>query len=115
MNWNNFRKIHLQKFGPTPISIVSKRYHDYKKSLTFIEIYSKPTCPYCVKAKQLLKKLKLNYKEYDVNIPKYRKEMIIKTNNAKTVPQIFIKGRLIGGYDNLYALYASGKLNKLIK
>jgi len=115
MNWHEFRKHHFEKFGPTPLYIVSQRYQNYKKSLVFIEIYSKPTCPYCIKAKQLLKKLKLKYKEYDVNISKYKKEMILRTNNAKTVPQIFIKGHLIGGYDNLYVLYNQGRLNKLIK
>lgn len=112
MNWHEFRKYHLEKYGPTPLDIVSKRYKNYKKSLVVVEIYSKPTCPYCVKAKQLLKKLKLNYKEYDINISQYRKDMAIRTHNAKTVPQIFIKGQLIGGYDNLYTLYKKGKLIK---
>lgn len=114
MNWHEFRKDHFLQYGPTPLHIIAKRYQDYKKKQILVTIYSKPTCPYCVKAKKLLKKLKLNYKEYNVNIPKYKKEMMIRTNNAKTVPQIFINNYLIGGYDNLYALYKSNKLKMMI-
>ena len=83
MNWHEFRKYHLQKYGPTPLHIIVERYKIYKKSLLNIEIYSKPSCPYCVKAKLLLKKYKLPYKEYDVNITQYKNEMLKRTNIYK--------------------------------
>jgi glutaredoxin 3 len=114
MNWHEFRKYHVQKYGPTPLPIIVERYKQYKKKLLNIEIYSKPTCPFCVKAKKLLKRYKLPFHEYDVNIPKYRHDMIKRTNNAKTVPQIFINSKLIGGYDHLFKLEQKGYLKKLL-
>jgi glutaredoxin len=105
MNWHEFRRYHLQKYGPAPLSVVSKRYQEYKKSLMKIEIYSKPTCPYCVKAKRLLTKHGYKYKEYDVNNSKYLRDMNKRTNFAKTVPQIFINNTLVGGYDQLKKLF----------
>jgi glutaredoxin 3 len=65
-----------------------------------VEIYSKSTCPYCVKAKALLTKNGLRYKEYEENTDAIRQEMI-RRSGRKTVPQIFINGKHIGGYDDL--------------
>lgn len=113
MNWNEFRTYHFAKYGPTPLHIIVERYRLYKKTSLTIEMYSKPSCPFCVKAKLLLKKYQLPYQEYDVNRTKYRNDMMKRTNNAKTVPQIFINNRVIGGYDNLLKLEKKGVLKKL--
>jgi ribonucleoside-diphosphate reductase alpha chain len=69
-----------------------------------IIIYTKPTCKYCVQAKQLLKSKNMKFIEYNIENPDYKIEMDRKTNGAKTVPQIFMDGELIGGFDALNKL-----------
>lgn len=78
-------------------------------------IYTTPVCPYCVRAKQLLKKKGLSFREIDVsNDPKTR-EYLIETTGQRTVPQIFIHGKSIGGCDDMYALDRQGKLDELLE
>ena len=82
-----------------------------------IEIYTSQTCPYCIKAKKLLKSLGLDYKETDVTDS--FEEMsadIQKRFNKKimTIPQIIINDKYIGGFDDLNALYKSGELNEYL-
>ncbi len=80
-----------------------------------IEIYTSAQCPYCVRAKSLLAKKGLSFKEYNVSDePKLREEMTTRTNGKKTVPQIFINGNSIGGSDDLAALERDGKLDALL-
>jgi len=81
-----------------------------------IIIYTTPVCPYCVKAKDLLKRKGYsNYKEIDITKnTSSMKEMLEKSGGRKTVPQIFINGTHIGGCDDLYALEAEGKLDKVL-
>lgn len=80
-----------------------------------IEIYSKDHCPYCVKAKQLFKMKKQDYTEIDIGTePQKREEMLVRVPNARTVPQIFIDDRHIGGFDDLDALNKKGELDKLL-
>lgn len=80
-----------------------------------IEIYTKATCPYCRRAKELFTRRQVLYQEIpidgDVDL---RKEMI-KRSGRITVPQIFINGKHIGGCDDLNALDARGDLVPLIK
>ncbi len=77
-----------------------------------IEIYSGGFCPYCMRAKSLLKQRKLQFTEYDVQAePEKRTEMIERTKGARTIPQIFINGRHVGGCDELYALDRKGELD----
>lgn len=76
-----------------------------KQLLERVVIYTKPTCKYCVQAKELLKAQNLKYIEYNIEEPQRKIEFDRVTNNAKTVPQIFIDGELIGGYTELYGLY----------
>ncbi len=80
-----------------------------------VEIYTAMMCGYCHEAKALLAKKKVEFKEIHVGFhPKARAEMIQRTNGCRTVPQIFINDRHIGGYDDLYALDSAGKLDKLL-
>ncbi len=82
-----------------------------------IEIYYKPTCPFCQRAKALFDSKSVAIDNY-VNImlkPKKRTEMIERSGGRQTVPQIFINGQHIGGCDDLYALEAQGKLDELLK
>jgi glutaredoxin 3 len=80
-----------------------------------IEIYTSPFCPYCWRAKRLLKDKGLAFSEIDVLLhPGRRAEMTKKAEGRTSVPQIFIDGRGIGGSDELAALEASGELDRLL-
>jgi glutaredoxin 3 len=80
-----------------------------------ITIYTTPICPYCVRAKSLLKKKGAEYEEIDVFMDaRARTEMEEKTGGARTVPQIFIGDTHVGGSDDLYALDHTGKLDPLL-
>ena len=80
-----------------------------------IEIYTSPTCGYCHAAKRLLAQKGVTYAETDVvRQPERRVEMMQRANGRRTVPQIFIDGRHVGGCDDLYALDAEGKLDPLL-
>lgn len=82
-----------------------------------ITIYSKDYCPYCVKAKTLLKrKGREDFTEIDItHDEKLQQEMLAKSGGRRTVPQIFIGDTHVGGCDDLYALDAAGKLEPLLK
>lgn len=80
-----------------------------------IIIYSSLTCPYCDHAKELLDQKGLAYKEVNVDQdPNYLREMVEKSGR-RTVPQIFIDDKHIGGFDDLRRLNESGKLDALVK
>jgi glutaredoxin 3 len=77
-----------------------------------IEIYTTPTCPYCIRAKMLLTDKGVGFKEINVNAePGLRQKMTERANGGYTVPQIFINDEHIGGCDELYALERAGKLD----
>ena len=81
-----------------------------------VEIYIKGWCPYCRMAKRLLEEKGQEFVEFDVDLDadKYR-EMLERSEGRWTVPEIFIDGDLIGGYDDLLALDASGQLDERLK
>lgn len=80
-----------------------------------IEIYTTMLCPYCHRAKSLLDRKGVRYKEIDVSYdPDGRKAMTERAGGRTTVPQIFIDGRPIGGSDELAALDDEGKLDRLL-
>ena len=80
-----------------------------------IEIYTSPTCGYCHAAKRLLGNKGLSFEETDViRDPGKRSEMMARATGGRTVPQIFINGKHIGGCDDLYALDSAGKLDSLL-
>lgn len=66
-----------------------------------IVVYSKPNCPYCVKAKRLLTQMELSFTERVVGVDATREQLLEDAPNARTVPQIIIDGKVIGGYDQL--------------
>ncbi len=81
-----------------------------------VKIYSTGTCPFCDKAKALLKKWQIPFDEVridqdDVGL----REMQIVTNHARTVPQIVIDGKPIGGLDDLTELHMDGELDGLME
>lgn len=80
-----------------------------------IKIYTTPICPYCVRAKALLKKKGAAFDEIDVFMDAdARAEMEDKSNGRRTVPQIFIGDKHVGGCDDLYALESQGELDPLL-
>ena len=80
-----------------------------------IKIYTTPICPYCVRAKALLKKKGAQFEEVDVFMDAdARAEMEDKANGRRSVPQIFIGEKHVGGCDDLYALESKGQLDPLL-
>lgn len=81
-----------------------------------ITIYTKSTCPYCQRAKQLLNARGATFDEIDIlERPDQRAVMIERAGGSTTVPQIFIDDRHVGGCDDLHALDAAGGLEPLLK
>ncbi len=81
-----------------------------------VEIYSKGWCPYCRMAKRLLEEKGQAFVEFDVELePDKYDEMLERSQGRYTVPEIFIDGDLIGGFDDLRALEASGRLDEILK
>lgn len=80
-----------------------------------VEVYSSMWCPFCYRAKQLLKKKDVAFEEIDVDgNPAVRAAMRERAGGRHTVPQIFINDNGIGGCDELYALESQGKLDDLL-
>ena len=80
-----------------------------------IEVYTTPYCPYCIAAKDLLKRKGVAFTEIDVTgQPEQRAKTVERANGRYTVPQIFIGATHVGGCDDLYALEEDGKLDPLL-
>ena len=80
-----------------------------------VVIYTGPMCNFCSAAKHLLNKKKVSYEEINIGYDeKKRDEMLKKSNGAKTIPQIFIEEKHIGGYVELKALENKGELDSLL-
>jgi len=80
-----------------------------------VEIYTTPSCPYCHAAKRLLDRKGIPYTEIDVSRdPGLRQAMTVRANGRRTVPQIFIGARHVGGSDDIHALDHAGKLDPLL-
>ncbi len=80
-----------------------------------VKIYSTGTCPICDKTKKLLSKWSIKYTEARVDQNRTDlKEMMETTDGARTVPQIVIDGKWIGGFRDLTELHMEGKLEDLI-
>jgi glutaredoxin 3 len=80
-----------------------------------IRVYTSQICPYCVRAKSLLKKKGAAFEEIDVTMDvAARDQMLEESGGARTVPQIFIGDTHVGGCDELYALEREGKLDPLL-
>lgn len=79
-----------------------------------VEIYTTPTCPYCHAAKSLLADKGVDYTEITVLDPDLRAAMTERAHGRRTVPQIFIGGTHVGGYDDMAALDRRGGLDPLL-
>lgn len=75
-----------------------------------IVVYSTQHCPYCIAAKKFLRSKRIDFQEIDVTDDDDMREKLVRMSGGReTVPQIFVDGRPIGGYDDLVALYDSGQ------
>ena len=80
-----------------------------------VEIYTWSTCPYCRRAKELLNSKGVDYEEYDITGDEAaHAKMVERTGGSKSVPQIFIDNKHVGGCDDIHALDDQGKLDTLL-
>ncbi|EKF75408.1 glutaredoxin [Alcanivorax hongdengensis A-11-3] len=79
-----------------------------------IEMYSTAWCPFCVRAKQLLKSKSVAFEDTDVDREPQKRAEMMQRGGGRTVPQIFIDDQPVGGCDELYALERSGELDRLL-
>jgi glutaredoxin 3 len=79
-----------------------------------VKVYTTPICPYCIRAKALLAKRGIPFEEVDVSRDDAKRSWLVATSGQRTVPQIFIDDKPIGGSDELHDLDASGELERLL-
>lgn len=77
-------------------------------------VYTTDYCPYCVRAKTLLKRKGVDFEEIDVGHDDDLRAEVIEKSGRRTVPQIFIDDRSIGGFDDLAELDRQGELDRLL-
>jgi glutaredoxin 3 len=81
-----------------------------------VEIYTWRTCPFCLRAKQLLREKGVEFTEYAVDGDEAaRSKMAERSHGQRSVPQIFINDQYIGGCDDIHDLDARGELDPLLK
>ena len=81
-----------------------------------VTVYSTAACPICVKAKTMLSKWEISFDEILIdNDHKAMREFAEVTHNARTVPQIVIDGKVIGGFSELTELHMDGELDDLME
>jgi glutaredoxin 3 len=85
------------------------------ESVAKIEIYTTTYCPFCDRAKALLKRKGASYQEIDVTTDTdLRIAMMERAGGRKSVPEIFVDGELVGGFEELKALDDAGKLDPML-
>ena len=91
---------------------MNRSFHD--SSLIQVEIYTWQFCPFCIRAKSLLKQKGIEFTEYSIDGDnEAREKMSERAEGRRTVPQIFINDKSIGGCDELYELEKNNELNNL--
>jgi glutaredoxin 3 len=80
-----------------------------------VTVYIADWCPYCQRAKQLLMQKSVAFTEINVDDDATFREEMVSRSGRRTIPQIFIGDRHVGGCDDLFALDRSGELDRLIQ
>lgn len=80
-----------------------------------IRVYSKKNCPYCVRAKALLDRKGIAYEEIDVEGKDDLRIWLAEASGQKTVPQIFVGDRPLGGFSDIDALDKQGRLDPILR
>jgi glutaredoxin 3 len=79
-----------------------------------VQMYATALCPYCVRARRLLKRKGIEFEEIRVDKDQDQMRTMIQRSQRTTVPQVFIGDQHIGGYDDMAALDQAGKLDPLL-
>jgi glutaredoxin 3 len=79
-----------------------------------VQVYTTTVCPYCVTAKALLTRRGIAFEEINVTGDDEKREWLVKASGRRTVPQIFIDGKPVGGSDDIHELDRKGELLKLV-
>jgi len=82
-----------------------------------VKVYTTPICPYCSNAKKLLQTKGVDFEEIGMHdmTSEERQALMKKTNNYRTVPQVFVGDTFIGGFDELNQMNQQGKLDELLE
>jgi glutaredoxin 3 len=80
-----------------------------------ITVYSTLICPYCQAAKNLLQSKGLAYQEIRVDLDRQQRQVMMERSGRTSVPQIFINDQHVGGFDDLFALNQSGRLDQMLQ
>ena len=80
-----------------------------------VVIYTTTSCPYCTRAKAFLRSKNVDFEEIDVSRDERLQEEIIRLSGRRTVPQIFINGKSLGGFDDIKQMDATGDLDRLLE
>ena len=79
-----------------------------------VVIYTTNYCPFCARAKALLRSKHVDFEEIDVTLDERLRDEVTRLSGRKTVPQIFIDGKSVGGFDDIKELAATGELERLL-
>ncbi len=95
--------------------VVVRLFHDsFFEKQNHIEIYTLKTCGYCIMAKKLLDEKAIIYQEHDVAQGQEVFDEMLRRTHKRTVPQIIINQKSIGGYTELFQLNEKGQLDELL-
>ncbi|MBI2348427.1 MAG: glutaredoxin 3 [Deltaproteobacteria bacterium] len=79
-----------------------------------VVIYTTNYCPFCTRAKALLRTKHIDFEEIDITLDERLREEVTRLSGRRTVPQIFIDGKSVGGFDDIRELDMSGELDRLL-
>jgi len=80
-----------------------------------VKIYTKEHCPYCVRAKSLLDRKGVAYQEIDAEHDDALRAWLVEATGQRTVPQVFVGDRSLGGFSDIDALERQGKLDAILR
>jgi glutaredoxin 3 len=80
-----------------------------------VRVYTKQQCPYCVRAKSLLAKKGVAFEEIDVEHDDALRTWLVEASGQRTVPQVFVGDRPLGGFSDIDALDRQGKLDPILR
>jgi glutaredoxin 3 len=80
-----------------------------------VQVYSKENCPYCIRAKSLLSRKGVSFEEIDVEHDDAKRTWLVEATGQRTVPQIFVDGRSLGGFTDIEALDKKGELDRILR
>jgi glutaredoxin 3 len=80
-----------------------------------VTIYTKPYCPYCIRAVELLERKGVDFDEIEAAFDPDKRHEMMRRSGRMTFPQIFIGDHHIGGCDDMMALEREGRLDQLLK